>query len=82
MFKGRANVHLVVYDMTSGTAVFSKSPPEIEFPITAGIPTTSTSERDFRKMFLDNLANRIARNFYAFDMNEDVARDVTTLSRI
>ena len=82
MFKGRANVHVVVYDMTSGAPVFSNSPPEIEFPVTAGIPATSTSEREFRKLFLDNLANRIARNFYAFDMNEDVARDVTTLSRM
>ena len=82
MFKGRASVHVVVYDMASGAAVFSKSPPEIEFPVTAGVPSTSTSEREFRKMFLDNLANRIARNFYAFDMNEDVARDVTTLSRL
>lgn len=82
MFKGRSNIHLVVYDMTTGAAVFSKSPPEIEFPVTAGIPSTSTSEREFRKMYLDYLANRIARNFYAFDMNEDVARDVATLSRI
>lgn len=82
MFKGRALVHVVVYDMESGSPVFSKSPPEIEFPITAGIPSTSISEREFRKMFLDSLANRIARNFFAFDMNEDVARDVTTLSRI
>lgn len=82
MFKGRADVHVVVYDMMSGTSVFSTSPPQIEFPVTAGVPSTSTSEREFKKMFLDNLANRIARNFYAFDINEDVARDVTTLSRI
>ena len=82
MFKGRANVQIVVYDVVSGTEVFSKSPPEIEFPVTAGVPSTSTSEREFRKMFLDNLASRIARNFYAFDINDDVASDVATLSRI
>ena len=82
MFKGRANVHVVVYDMQSGQEVFAHSPPQLEFPTTAGIPATSTSEREFRKMFLDAVAGRIARNFYAFDINEDVAGDVVTLSRI
>lgn len=82
MFKGRADVHVVVYDMQTGEGVFAKSPPQIEFPTTAGVPATSTSEREFRKMFLDAVAARIARNFYAFDMNEDVAADVVTMSRI
>ncbi len=82
MFKGRTNVHVVVYDMQSGQEVFSSSPPQIEFPTTAGVPATSTSEREFRKLFLDAVAGRIARNFYAFDINDDVAEDVVTLSRI
>ena len=82
MYKGRADVHVVVYDMQTGQQIFAKSPPQIEFPTTAGVPAVSTSERDFRKLFLDTVASRIARNFYAFDINEDVARDVATLSRI
>lgn len=82
MFKGRADVHVVVYDMQTGQEVFSKSPPQIEFPTTAGVPATSTSEKEFRRMFLDALAGRIARNFYAFDINEDVAVDVVTMSRL
>lgn len=81
MFKGRADVHIVVYDMITGNEVFAKSPPLIEFPVTAGIPSTSTTEREFRKLFLNNLASRIARHFYAFDINEDVASDVDTLLR-
>lgn len=82
MFKGRAQCHLVVYDVASGREVFSKSPPQLEFPTLAGIPSTSISEREFRKKFLDSLADRLARNFYAFDINEDVAKDVETISRI
>ena len=82
MFKGRADVHVVVYDMQTGQEVFSISPPQIEFPTTAGVPATSTSEKEFRKMFLDSLAGRIARNFYAFDINDDIAVDVVTMSRL
>jgi len=83
MYKGRSIVHIVVYDMITGEEVFARSPPEIEFPVTAGVPTTSiSSEREFRKLFMDNLAGRIARQFYAFDINEDVAGDVETLSRL
>lgn len=82
MYKGRSDVHVVVYDMQSGQQVFSNSPPQIEFPTTAGVPAVSTTEREFRKLFLDTVAGRIARNFYAFDVNEDVARDVSTLSRM
>ena len=81
MFKGRADVQIVVYDTLSGNEVFAKSPPLIEFPITAGVPSTSVSEREFRKIFMGHLASRMARHFYAFDINEDVAEDVATLQR-
>lgn len=82
MFKGRANFDMVVYDVPTGQEVYSKSPPEIEFPTTAGVSATSTSEREFRRMFLDTVATRLARNFYAFDINDDVASDVVKLSRL
>ena len=82
MFKGHADFDMVVYDTQSGQEVFAKSPPQIEFPSTAGVSTTSTSEREFKRMFLDTVATRLARNFYAFDINDDVASDVVKLSRI
>ena len=63
MFKGRADVQMVVYDMHSGQELFVRSPPQIE-------------------LFLDRVASRLARNFYAFDMNDDVASDVVTMSKI
>ena len=82
MFKGRATCHLVVYDVATGQEVFAKSPPEIEFPSMAGVPSTSLSEREFRRKFLDSIADRLGRNFYAFDINEDVAKDAETISNI
>lgn len=82
MFKGRSTLHMVVYDVQSGQEVFSKSPPQIEFPTTAGVPAVSTSEREFKRMFLDMVAARLARNFYAFDINDDVASDVVSMSRM
>lgn len=82
MFKGRSDIHVVVYDVKQGNEVFSRSPPQIEFPTTTGVPATSISEKEFKKLFLNAVAGRIARNFYAFDMNEDVAIDTKTIGSI
>lgn len=82
MLKGRGDFDMVVYDITTGQEVFSRSPPQIEFPTTSGVSTTSTSEREFKRLFLDTVATRLARNFYPFDMNDDVAADVAKLSRM
>ena len=81
MYKGRADVHVVVYDMKSGREVFANSPSQIVFPKTAGIWPTDISETQFRKQFLDVVADRIARNFYPFDINDDYARDAELLSK-
>ena len=81
MYKGRADVHVVVYDMESGQEVFAKSPSQIVFPETAGIWPTEISERQFRKQFLDVVADRIARNFYPYDINDDYAREAELLSK-
>lgn len=82
MLKGRTDIHMVVYDVNTGSEAFSLSPPQIEFPTTTGVPATSISEREFKKLFLDTVAGRISRNFYSFDINEDVAIDTKTLANI
>lgn len=81
MYKGRADVHVVVYDMQSGEEVFAKSPPQIVFPETAGVWPTDISERQFRRQFMDVVADRVARNFYPYDINDDYARDAELLSK-
>ncbi len=57
MYKGRADVEVVVYDMTQGgKAVFSQSPKQVQYPNSGGVYTTEISERQFRQRFLDFVA--------------------------
>ena len=80
MYKGRADVHIVVYDTVGGKReVFSKSPPQITFPAHAGQHTTDISEREFRQRFMTVLASRIARNFFSYEAKEDYAADRTLI---
>lgn len=78
MYKGRADVEITVYDLSDeGAVVFQRSLPEIQFPQNSGQHTADISEREFRRQFVNVVANRIARHFYAYDFKEDFARDPT-----
>jgi hypothetical protein len=80
LYKGRADVNLVVYDMTQGgKEVFSYSPTQIEFPENASHHTTDMSEEAFRRQFLSVIASRLARQFYPYDVKEDFARDTSVI---
>lgn len=80
MFKGRADVELVVYDLTGGGGeAFSSSLQQVQYPVSGGVYTTEMSERQFQQRFLDVLATRVARFFHRFDANEDFARDADLL---
>ena len=81
LYKGRADVHMVVYDTVTGEEVFAKSPPQIAYPTNAGVFREDISQKEFRRQFLEALADRLGRNFYAFDINEDVAGDARTISQ-
>jgi hypothetical protein len=82
LYKGRAEFRVVVYDMQQGgDEVFAYDPPEIQFPENAGVHTTEMSQENFRTQFLTILANRAARQFYAYDVQEDYARDTTLIRR-
>lgn len=78
MYKGRADVSLVVYDMTQGAKrVFATTPPQIQYPLNSGYHTTDISEGEFRRQFLSLVARRLSRNFYPYDVKEDYAQDAT-----
>lgn len=78
MYKGQANIHLSVYDiLDQGKEVYSVTPRQIEYPVNGGYHTTDIPERDFRKLFLDKLAQRIARHFFAYEAIEEYAEDTT-----
>jgi hypothetical protein len=82
LYKGRAELRVVVHDMLNGgDEVFVYQPSEILFPENSGFHTTDMSEEDFRARFLSLLANRVARQFYASDVQEDFARDTTLIRR-
>ena len=75
MYKGRADVSLVVYDIPSGKEIFSYTPSQIQWPRNTGTHTTDLSENEFRRRFVDILSRRIARHFHAYDATEDFAQD-------
>ncbi|MCP4193226.1 MAG: hypothetical protein GY768_21655 [Planctomycetaceae bacterium] len=80
LYKGRADLKVVVYDMNQGgKKVFTATPPQIQFPSNSGYHTTDISEAEFSQQFVTLVARRVARNFYAFDVAEDFAADVSLI---
>jgi hypothetical protein len=49
--------------------------------VNAGVHTTDHTERDFRKLFLSTLGQRVARHFYPYEAIEDYAQDSTLVGR-
>lgn len=80
LYRGRADIKVVVYDMTDGgREVFAYSPTQVTFPETSGYHATETTEEVFRRQFVAILASRIARQFYSYDAQEDFANDATVI---
>ncbi|MEM8678245.1 MAG: hypothetical protein AAGF97_02715 [Planctomycetota bacterium] len=80
LFKGRADVEITIYDMTlDGEVVLEETPPEIVYPVTAGVFTAEMTETEFKKQFIDFVAYRIARNFYPYELSDDFGRDPSSV---
>lgn len=80
LYRGRAQIKVVVYDMTEGgKEVFAYTPTEVIFPESSGYHATETTEEVFRRQFVAVLANRIARQFYSYDAQDDFARDAAVI---
>ena len=78
MYNGHADVSIRVYDVASdGEVVFRSDPFEFTFPKSAPLASTDMSESQFRRMFMNALARRIAKTFYTYDVNDDFAADNT-----
>jgi hypothetical protein len=76
LYKGRASVTVSVLDMAKdGQVVFRREMPDFTFPSNAGHHTADTTEARFRRMFLHQIATRVARHFYEFDLVETFATD-------
>lgn len=78
LYRGRATAHVRVYDVAAKKVVFEKRFDDFEFPADSAIPTTDRSESQFRGMFLQILAGRIARTFHAYDSRTTFAEESLT----
>lgn len=75
LLKGRANVTATVYDVAKGSEVFRTTDHEHSFPASHAVPIVSTDWRSFERMYIEVLAEHIAKNFYEYNLVEDFARD-------
>jgi hypothetical protein len=80
LYQGRANVKIMVYDVALGERpVFERHLPQALYPPNAAIPAGEKPEPQFRRQFVNHLAQLIARYFYDHDATVDFANDSTAL---
>lgn len=81
LFKGRAEVHLCVYDVKNGgKTIFNKKMPPTVYPPNSAVAQSEQSEGEFRRQYITVLAEHIARYFYAHDPRADFASDTNVLN--
>ena len=81
LFKGKASVHTTVFDIGNGGAVvFESSTFEFAYPENGARHSTETNESSFRRLFIRSLARHLAKDFFAYDRQEDFAYDATSIS--
>ena len=80
LYKGRSNTTVAVCKVSEGERfVFKKSFPEFVYP-QHGAPSTDFDEATFQRIYLSELAMRVARTFYPYDPSIDVAKDAAISS--
>jgi len=78
LYRGRATAHVRVFDIATGKVVFEKRYDDFQYPADGAVPTSDRSEMQFRGMFLQILAGRIARSFHAYDSRTSFAEENLT----
>lgn len=78
LYRGRATAHVRVFDIAAGKVVFEKRYDDFQYPADGAVPTSDRSEAQFRGMFLQILAGRIARSFHAYDSRTSFAEENLT----
>jgi hypothetical protein len=80
LLRGRASIKTTVYDIADkGKIVFRDGPKEFAFPEN-GAQHVVENETNFKRIYLTMLAQDIAKNFYAYDKLDDVARDAMLIN--
>ncbi len=76
LYQGEAIYSIQVFDMAAGgEVVYEKHPPEAHYPPNAAIETSQMYEAEFRREFIADLAEQVARHFYDHDSRVDFAKD-------
>ena len=78
LFRGRASAHVRVFDVKKKAVVFEKRIDDFAFPADSAIPTTDRSEAQFRGLFIQVLAQKISRLFYAHESRLHFAEENLT----
>ncbi len=78
LYQGNADITVTVYDMDQGAQIVWDRPiGEILFPANSAVPKQDKSLKQFRRQFIEVLAQQIARHFYQHDPHADFALDAT-----
>jgi len=75
LYRGRATIHVRVFDIAEKKVVFEKRYDNYAFPANNAIPATDQPEAQFRAIFLQMLSQRISRCFHAYESREHFAED-------
>ena len=74
LYQGKARMNVTVYNVKDGSVAYQKPIPQVIFPPNRGVDT-SMPEDDFRRRFVNHLADIIGRSFYSHDNQADIALD-------
>jgi hypothetical protein len=80
LYQGRAGLLVSVFDSAhSEDVAYQKSMPRILYPPNTGIPSSDLPEVEFRRKFVQVVADRIARQFYSHDPHADINQDLDAI---
>ena len=83
LFRGRADLRVRVLDIANdGEVILDEKLFDIMFPENGGQSTAGTTEGRFRNAFTDVLASRVARLFYDYEFDLQIANEARLLSQL
>lgn len=75
LYRGKASVHVRVYDVAEEKLLFEKRLDDYAFPKDTAVPATDRTEQQFRGLFMQVLSSKIARLFYPNDSRTHFAEE-------
>jgi hypothetical protein len=75
LYQGKANYEIKVVDCHTGETLFQKTPKQCVWPPNTGVATSEKQESQFRRQYVNVLADEIARHFYRYDHRNYFASD-------